>query len=280
MACLFVNSFLRISAGSDDTSVRVWSLSKATQQPRRVLHICTLAGHSASIRCVDISSAFSLVVSGGMDQIVCVWDFRLKRLLRVLSDHKGPVLSVSINPISGQIATLTSAQIRLYTINGELLSYVDVSSIEGMPPPTVVLATPCDIWQEGVEIVSGHKDGHVHVWKMSKHEALAKSSRKYDRSRAYSTVTNRARLRELYVSCTPMKTHKADITVLRLCSSAAGRAKEIVTKSFDESRSLDLLVGDEDGFVSRWAATKLEQLPAQDLGAVLKADGNSNAIVL
>lgn len=270
----------------------MWQIVKHHHK-RHVNHICTLAGHSASIQCIDISAEYSIVVSGGLDNIVCVWDYRLKRMLRILSDHKGPVISVSISCVSGFIATLTTEQLRLYSINGELISYVNPSQpsnnrISGtgiLNMPTVVLATPCGLWQDGVVLITGHKGGYFYLWKLRKpiidyslseddnNESFNVNNTKNvnvnRKIHSYITVKNESKSRELYISSIPTKTHKANITVLKLCSTATSKVKEIVTKSFEDSHSLDLLVGDEDGYVSRWAPIKLEQLPGTDLIQVL-----------
>ena len=51
-------------------------------------------------------------------------------MLRLLGrKHTSAVLSVSINPLSGHIATLSALQLALFTINGEVLAEVnDIAS--------------------------------------------------------------------------------------------------------------------------------------------------------
>jgi hypothetical protein len=270
----------------------VWQIVRGANNQRRVAHVCTFVGHSASIRCLDISTEFSIVVSGGADNAACVWDFRSKRMLRLLGDHKGPLLSVSINAMSGFIATLTLQQLRLYTINGELVSYVNPNNptyrmhgADTLSPPCVVLATPCGAWQDGAVLVTGHQDGYIYLWKLGKpvldaeDECVVDNAMKPVVTResllerkvvAYATTSNRAKFRELYISAAPGKIHKADITVLKLCSTAA-KGKEAISRSAEESRQLDLLVGDADGMVSRWSPIKLDQLTSQDLLQVTSA---------
>jgi len=91
-------------------------------------------------------------------------------------------------------------------------------------------------------------------------------------SAAVGGQTNGPRLsRQLYVSYTPTKTHRAHITALRLCStSTTVKGRDMVAKSFDDSRALDLLVGDADGYVSRWSPSKLDQLPHSDLQGIVR----------
>jgi WD40 repeat protein len=273
--------------------VRVWHIVRGSNNQRRVVHVCTLAGHSAAVSCLDMSTEFSMVVSGGADSIVCVWDFRSKRMIRLLGDHKGPLLSVSINSVSGYIATLTQQQMRLYTINGELISYINPANplyrahgSETLSPPCVVLATPCDAWQDGVVLVTGHREGYIYLWKLGKpvldseeegavvstqpSAPLTKQALLDRKVHAYVSTTNRSKFRELYISSVPVKIHKANITVLKLCSSAPNKAKD-VSKSAEDSKALELLVGDADGMVSRWTPLKLDQLNASDLTQVLNS---------
>lgn len=298
----------------------MWQVTKLNNQ-RHVVHVCTLCGHSAAITCIDISTEFSIVISGGADNVVCVWDYRMKCMLRLLGDHLGPLLSVSVNAMSGFLATLTAQQLRLYTINGELVSYVNpanpmgcrLNGTDALSPPCVVLATPCGAWQDGVVLVTGHKDGYLYLWKLSKpvldseeegegeedEECVLNNNntssptvvpRKgspvpvtyesiLDRKvQPYVTTTNHSKFRELFISAVPVKIHKANITVLKLCSAVANKGKETIAKSVEESRSLDVLVGDADGFVSRWTPLKLDSLATSDLMQVLSsatADGGS-----
>lgn len=295
VSCLVVSkNGAYFATGSEDTSVRVWQITKRNHQ-RHVSHVCTLVGHTASVTCIDISTEFSIVVSGGADGVVCVWDYRLKRMLRLLGDHKGPLISVSMNAMSGFIATLTAQQLRLYTINGELVSYVSpanplgfrLNGTDTLSPPCVVLATPCGAWQDGVVLVTGHKDGYLYLWKLSKpvqegaEEAAKKQAKPVSteallerKVQPYVTTHNRAKFRELYIAAVPVKIHKANITVLKLCSTVPGRGKDSVAKTVEESRALELLVGDADGFVSRWAPLKLDTLASSDLMQVLSSTGN------
>lgn len=287
--------------------MRVWQVTRLNNQ-RHVAHVCTLVGHSAAITCIDISTEFSMVISGGADNIVCIWDYRMKCMLRLLGDHKGPLLSVSVNAMSGFVATLTAQQLRLYTINGELVSYINpanplgcrLNGTDSLSQPCVVLATPCGAWQDGVVLVTGHKEGYLYLWKLSKpvldtdEECVINNTSSgtargksapvtyesiLDRKvQPYVTTTNQAKFRELYISAVPVKIHKSNITVLKLCSAAPSKGKETIAKSVEESRSLDLLVGDADGFVSRWTPLKLDTLATSDLVQVLSsatADGGA-----
>jgi 23S rRNA C2498 (ribose-2'-O)-methylase RlmM len=59
-------------------------------------------------------------------------------------------LSVSINPVNGYLFTLTAKELRVYTINGDLLAMslmADPSNTK--PKAKVVMALPIGEWQDG-----------------------------------------------------------------------------------------------------------------------------------
>lgn len=256
------------------------------------------------MRCLELSSDFSILVSGGADANVIVWNIRTKRMLCTLSKHNGPVISLSINPLSGQIVTLTSSQLRLYTVNGRLISFANIDSRESLhtnperggfsslltaaAPPRLVIATPTAEWQDGVVAVTGHEGGHVYLWRLHnlsspKNVSLSELYPEDFDAAHYSFSASEAELEssperlsiasQLYISSTPTKVHRSNITVLRLCSSAGSntnRTKDLVAKSVEEcGRAVDLLVGDADGFVSRWTPQRLDQLPTSDLHSII-----------
>lgn len=289
-----------IATGSEDTSVRVWQVGQfrsplytsgntVSSRGRTLLHLGTMAGHVGPVKCIDINTVYNLVISGGSDRTVCIWDFRAVRLVRILGKHSGPVLSVSMGQHSGQLCTLTSSQLRVYSINGQMVACADMASpttpsMSSMSPgrgasssfpqtsPTCVLATPSADWQDGVVAVTGHAKGHVFLWRLrDKAPTKEKLGEKVEGtgSSGKPLRTLPSICRELYVCFTPTKTHKADITALRLSSivqtTATAKAKELVNISYDDSRALDLLVGDAIGYVSRWTPLKLDQVPYADL---------------
>jgi len=90
------------------------------------------------------------------------------------------------------------------------------------------------------------------------------------RSRPYQCTNNCSKARELYISAVPMKTHRAQISMLRLCPTGTAKAKEILTRlPSEEWRALDLLVGDAEGYVSRWTPVRLDQLGTTDSRALV-----------
>lgn len=248
-----------IATGGLDRSVRIWHLCKKTLE-----HHASFVGHSGPILSVDVCASFSLVVSGSEDRTAMIWDCSSQpKLLHILNNHKGPVVSVSINPICGSITTLTSYELRLYSINGVLLASVNFldDSIARMnnSKPTfklkgkVVLAPPAGEWQQdAVVAVTGHDTGHVLLWKL------------------VSTAVGEEQptgghIRRELVPSILSRTHSASVCSIRLCPSVVTKPNNLILRPFDGESHYELLVGDCEGFVSRWAPAKLDHMSATEL---------------
>lgn len=193
-------------------------------------------------------------------------------MLRILNGHTEPIESVSVNPISGNILVLTVYQLAIYTINGYLINSANFLNNQNPMQYTtlgkVVLAPPTADWQDGIVAVTGHVGGHIHLWRL---RTIPGSQAATD---IKFTKHCNANNRQLYISFSPIKTHRTDISSIKLCSTIIHttsllKQKDIVVKAFDESRSLDLLVGDIEGYVSRWSPYKLDQLQNSDLQSIV-----------
>ncbi|RXG71739.1 WD repeat-containing protein 17 [Armadillidium vulgare] len=82
-----------LCSGSDDTSIKIWSFSKAQC-------LSVLVGHSDNVRgliwCPEIPS---LLISGSWDRTMRVWDAQSCSCLDVIFDHRADIYGLSIHPI-------------------------------------------------------------------------------------------------------------------------------------------------------------------------------------
>jgi len=250
-----------IVTGGEDRSIRVWKFQKLSGN-RRLEHLMTLCGHDGSILCVTICVNFSVVVSGSEDRTAMVWDLRGSKLLRVLGHHSGPVISVGVNSISGNIVTLTAGELRLYSLNGELLSsasMIEESAVKHRA--RVVLCPPSGDWQDGVVAVTGHDNGYVYLWKLKVNTVERENG-------------ERRVVREL-VSYALTKIHRVNICSLKLSPAVFNKSKPLLPRVYEGENMYELLVGDTQGFVSRWAPGKLDHLTPVELQQVM-AHAKSN----
>lgn len=267
-------TLLALLLGSEDTSVKVWYIGKSSNASKKLKLISCFAGHEDTVTCIEISADFNVVISGGRDRQVCIWDYRANCMIRMLNLHTGPLVSLSINSIAGNIITLTKDQLRIYHLNGDLISYqnfVDPVQDLSIPPGRVVLAPPVGEWQDAVVAVTGHKEGQVLLWKLDNRVSASIIKKEYQQHIDPSIHPLINSFRKLSITCTPTKSHSADITAIRLCSAmgANTKTKELIHKAYEESRNLDLIIGDADGNISRWSPMKLDQLSQADLQSIM-----------
>jgi len=232
---------LWLLTGCIDSTVRVWKYNGQNMQLQ-----ATLCGHDGGkITCLDISTTFGSIVTGGSDGKILVWDLRTLTFLRTLhhpasakgSVHVGStkspaVKSVSINHKNGNIVTLLHSTVCVFDINGNLIAKQDPGfNFEGNEVPSCAISTDCPEWMEsGIVAVAGHMNGDVSLWSID-----------YD--------TELLVLRHIL----PERVHSCPITALRVSGD----------------RQDTLLIGDKSGKMSACETVKLEQLNASELESLV-----------
>ncbi|RHY32288.1 hypothetical protein DYB32_002703 [Aphanomyces invadans] len=119
--------------------------------------------HEDAVTCVAIDTAFSIILSGSKDCSAIVWDLRTRRYLRDLRGHDAPLSHVGVNGANGNLVTIANTQVRMWSINGDLLAGALLPTL-GLSPITAALCTTCDMWQNGVVAVTGHSNGTIACW--------------------------------------------------------------------------------------------------------------------
>ncbi|XP_073125833.1 polyadenylation factor subunit 2-like isoform X2 [Henckelia pumila] len=74
MLASFCRTDLKFCSCSDDTTVKVWDFAKCQEER-------SLSGHGWDVKCVDWHPSKSLLVSGGKDNLVKLWDAKSGREL-------------------------------------------------------------------------------------------------------------------------------------------------------------------------------------------------------
>lgn len=231
---------LWLVTGCVDSTVRVWKYNGQNMQLQ-----ATLCGHDGGrITCLDISTSFGTIVTGGSDGKILEWDLRTLTFLRQLShisnssassdkpNETFAAKSVSINHKNGNIVTLVHSTLCIFDINGILVAKQSPDDeFEGSDLPSCVIATDCPEWMEnGIVAVTGHMNGDVRLWSID-----------YD--------CNLLVLRHLV----PDRVHSCPITVLRI----------------EDEKQDTLLIGDKSGKMSMCSTLKLEQLSGAEQAALV-----------
>lgn len=214
-----------IVTGCVDSTIRVWKYDG-----ERLKFCASLCGHEGfPIRCLDISTEFSVIVSGSDNGRVLVWDMRTLTFVRGLQHEntEDAVVSVSVNNTNGDIVTLVGSVLSLFDINGNLLARKKTFFTR----PTCAVAPDCPEWMEdGVVIVTGHLGGEVFLWSLDYEEGALVMRHQLEGNPHTSTITS-----------------------LRVAGS---------------DRQDHLLAGDSSGKMSVWKVVQLENLSPDELSRI------------
>ena len=137
-------------SGSDDRSVRVWSVATGTT-------LQTLEGHSGSVNSVVFSPDGESVASGSNDETVRIWNTATGAVLQTLEGHSDYVFSVAFSPDGSLVVSGSGDEtIRVWdAATGETLQ-----TLKGHSGAVSSVAFS----QDGRSIVSGSWDGTVRLW--------------------------------------------------------------------------------------------------------------------
>jgi serine/threonine protein kinase len=132
-------------------------------QGRRAL--LTLTGHSRWVMAVSISPNGQSVVSGGLDNILRVWDLETGELCQTLKGHTKPVNAIAISP-DGQLLVSGSDDhtVRVWNLSAGQL----VHTLVGHSRDVNAVA----IHGAGQLLVSGGDDRTARLWKLATGEPL------------------------------------------------------------------------------------------------------------
>jgi len=137
-------------SGGDGSVVRHWDL--ATGEP-----IGSFAGHTDTVRAVDISADGKTLASGSWDSTINLWDVTSGELTATLSGHSDRVVSIAISPDGTMLASSSvDSTLKTWSIpNRKLIETLDDS--DGW-----VLAVAFDLVEQ--TLVSGEKNKRIKMW--------------------------------------------------------------------------------------------------------------------
>ncbi|XP_050072593.1 WD repeat and FYVE domain-containing protein 3 [Anopheles maculipalpis] len=138
----------------------------------------TLFGHSDAVTALTSSTAYNIILSGSRDQTAIIWDLARLTYVRQLVGHMGVISAVSINELTGDIATCSGTWLHIWSINGHQLAVVNTSmgSSDRMQQILCVTFSSIREWDTKNVIITGSTDGVVRLWSIefsSKHSQLS-----------------------------------------------------------------------------------------------------------
>lgn len=187
-----------IASGSDDLTIRLWSISKA-----KCIRI--LKKHTYHITTVLFNSKGNLLISGAADETIVIWDLATARSLKTLSAHSDPVSSICLTPDDTVVVSAShDGLMRLFdTETGQCLKTLIYNStshgtatastkdVVNFPISNVVVSP------NGKYILSSALDGKIRLWDYMNNKVVktytnfkgTAVSNKYDSGAAFITQT-------------------------------------------------------------------------------------------
>ncbi|XP_040162619.1 WD repeat and FYVE domain-containing protein 3-like isoform X4 [Anopheles arabiensis] len=128
----------------------------------------TLYGHIDAVTALTSSTAYNIIISGSRDQTAIIWDLARMTYARQLIGHVGAVTAISINELTGDIATCSGTWLYIWSINGLNLAVVNTSmgSSDRMQQILCVTFSYIREWDTNNVIITGSTDGRIRLWSM------------------------------------------------------------------------------------------------------------------
>lgn len=161
LACACPNARTIVTSGTSSV-VTVWEFDSR----KKILVVKhSLHGHTDAVTCLAASPAYNVIVSGSRDGTAIIWDMSRYTFVRQLRDHTGVVAAVSINDLTGDIATCSATWLHVWSINGDILATVNTSvgSADRMQQILCVTFSAIREWDQQNVIITGSTDGVVRV---------------------------------------------------------------------------------------------------------------------
>jgi len=227
-----------IVTGCMDSTVRVWKYESNHVE----LQACLCGHDGGKITCIDISTTFGTIVTGGDDGTVLIWDLRTLSFLRELdhapeADRKSipkAVQSVSLNDKTGEILILVDSKVTIFDINGNLVATMNLRDVlTGKHRACCAISTDCPEWTDhGIVAITGHINGNVTLWGIDRDEIV---------------------LIPRFAARCEAEVHMSPITCLRI----------------DGKRQDTLLCGDKSGKMSLWKSVNLDSMNQNTIAKIL-----------
>ncbi|PWN39528.1 beach-domain-containing protein [Ceraceosorus guamensis] len=147
-------------AGSNDGLVTSW---KVDSKRHELSHVATLRAHTAPVITITACTTYSIAVSGSEDLTAVVWDLNRGDYVRSLRGHELPVHLTAIDEKSGLIATAAGTEVRLWNINGDLVSRVTTNASVSDPVTSLAFFERQCHDQKLALLLTGHR-GKVVSW--------------------------------------------------------------------------------------------------------------------
>ncbi|XP_078055406.1 WD repeat- and FYVE domain-containing protein 4 [Mustelus asterias] len=153
-----------VITGGSSSVICVWEIPANKDKAKSMILKEVLHGHIEAVTCLAVSSTYNVIVSGSCDRTGIIWDFNTLTYVSQLQGHKETISAISINDVTGDIASCAGKYLHLWTINGQ-----PIASINTSPGLTEEILCCCFTevheWNPRNVVVTGCSDGVVRLWR-------------------------------------------------------------------------------------------------------------------
>ncbi|XP_019902981.2 WD repeat- and FYVE domain-containing protein 4 isoform X2 [Esox lucius] len=159
-----------VTAGTSSV-VCVWDVSISKDKLNHMKLRQVLYGHTDAVTCLAVSEVHGVIVSGSCDLTCILWDLEDLTYVTQLPGHRASITALAINDLTGEIATCAGPSLYLWTMTGQLLTWLDtscgadVTSGHSERDILSICFTQRNEWDSRNVLVSGSADGIVRIWR-------------------------------------------------------------------------------------------------------------------
>ncbi|GCB70947.1 hypothetical protein scyTo_0001417, partial [Scyliorhinus torazame] len=153
-----------VITGGTSSVICVWEITASKERAKSMMLREVLHGHTEAVTCLVVSSSYNVIVSGSCDRTCIIWDFNTLTYVSQLQGHKATVSAVSVNDVTGDIASCAGTYLHLWTINGRPITSINTSS-EVTEEILCCCFTEMHEWDSRNVVVTGCANGVVRLWR-------------------------------------------------------------------------------------------------------------------
>eukprot|EP01107_Rhizomastix_libera_P000347 TRINITY_DN1060_c0_g1_i1.p1 TRINITY_DN1060_c0_g1~~TRINITY_DN1060_c0_g1_i1.p1 ORF type:complete len:1673 (+),score=441.91 TRINITY_DN1060_c0_g1_i1:456-5021(+) len=261
ISCVAVDEFgTLIATGGNDSTVRFihkitrssGGMKKAKKYFEEDKRPCV--GHTAPVSVITLSASNALSVSGSVDGTCFMWDTESCTCVHQLPHGSSPIIALDIQQATGDIATLSSTSLRVWTINGEHLGSLSLlrqgeTEANNNFISTLKEFTSCTFWDDGQTLLqaravfTGHSNGSVVLWELIDNPATSLKSPSPLTILSDNTVER--------IQFRPLRHFSNSLSFPITCIRMSIEAKSDISRKAIEYKSV-VIAGDECGNVVAW----------------------------
>uniref|UniRef100_A0A8C6JSM2 Uncharacterized protein n=1 Tax=Melopsittacus undulatus TaxID=13146 RepID=A0A8C6JSM2_MELUD len=153
--CAVCPSATTIITSGTSSVVCIWEFSLVKDKVKYLNLRQALYGHTQAVTCLAASVTYSIFVSGSDDRTCIIWDLNQLMYINQLPAHRA-------SGISGDILSCAGSYLYLWTVNGQLLTSINITC---SPKCHIVCCCFAEVmdWDINSVIITGSMDGVVRV---------------------------------------------------------------------------------------------------------------------